>query len=241
MQLTNLKQIKYYCEPKRLPYKVIFSCCLIALLVICFSPNVLLAKDCPACNAKDMPDLIMVCPECGANMYDYAFEKKGTDRSALIIKLYYTGDNPNKLAEYAKLYINGKYFGNIELTEKQNRKEDNMHGWSNGLGSEFTALYEKEFRDIPVGQLRVEIEMRFNRLYGFGRSYKRVIFPYVQFNGTEKTIIEHYFESATDFCITDKKKKEKLKEESKKEIPIVSDTKLKTGSGTIKLDVGLFD
>ena len=83
--------------------------------------------------------------------------------------------------------------------------------------------------------------MKFNRMYGFGRSFKRAVFPYVQFNGKEKTIIEHYFESAVDFSVTDKKKKEQIKEESKKEIPVVSDTKLKTGSGTVKLDIGLFD
>ena len=34
------------------------------------------AKDCPACGAENMPDLIMLCPECGANMHDYAYEKK---------------------------------------------------------------------------------------------------------------------------------------------------------------------
>ena len=199
------------------------------------------AMDCPACGAKDMPGLVMLCPECGANMYDYAYEKKGTDRSCLIIRLYYTGNNPNKLAEYAKLYINGKHIGNIELTEKQARNESYMNGWSNGLGNKFTALYEKEFRNIPVGLLKVEVEMKFNRLYGLAKSFKRAVFPYVQFNGKEKTIIEHYFESATDFSVTDKKKKEKLKEETKKEIPVISDTKLKTATGTIKLDIGLFD
>ena len=200
------------------------------------------AKDCPACGAENMPDLVMLCPECGANLYDYAYEKKGTDRSALIIRLYYTGNNPNKLADYAKLYINGKYKGNIELVEKQSRKEEeDLKGWSNGLGDTFTALYEKEFRDIPVGQLKVEVEMKFNRMYGLARSYKRAVFPYVNFTGKEKTVIEHYFESAVDFSVTDKKKKEKIKEESKKEIPIVSDTKLKTGTGTVKLDIGLFD
>jgi hypothetical protein len=198
------------------------------------------AKDCPACGAENMPDLIMLCPECGANMHDYAYEKKGTDRSALIIRLYYTGNNPNKLADYAKLYINGKYKGNIELTEKQSRKED-INGWNNGLGDTFTALYEKEFREIPIGQLKVEVEMKFTRMYGLARSYKRAVFPYVNFTGKEKTVIEHYFESAVDFSVTDKKKKETIKEESKKEIPVVSDTKLKTGTGTVKLDIGLFD
>ena len=227
-----------HCEPKAWQS---ISYYLLSLLITLLCLNPASAMDCPACGAKDMPGLVMLCPECGANMYDYAYEKKGTDRSALIIRLYYTGNNPNKLAEYAKLYINGNYIGNIELTEKQTRKENEMVGWSNGLGSNFTALYEKEFRDIPVGQLRVEIEMKFNRMYGFGRSYKRVVFPYVKFDGKEKTTIEHYFESAVDFSVTDKKKKEKIKEESKKEIPVISDTKLKTATGTIKLDIGLFD
>ena len=213
---------------------------LIAALMLFAFPFSAKAMNCPACGAENMPDLVMLCPECGANMYDYAYENKGTDRSALIIRLYYTGNNPNKLAEYAKLYINGNYKGNIELTEKQSRKSD-ISGWNNGLGNTFTAFYEKEFRDIPVGQLRVEVEMKFNRMYGLGRSFKRAVFPYVQFNGKEKTVIEHYFESAVDFSVTDKKKKEQIKEESKKEIPVVSDTKLKTGSGTVKLDIGLFD
>ena len=199
------------------------------------------AKDCPACGAENMPDLVMLCPECGVNMHDYAYENKGTDRSALIIRLYYTGNNPNKLADYAKLYINGNYKGNIDLVEKQSRKDTELTGWNNGLGSTFTALYEKEFRNIPVGQLKVEVEMKFNRMYGLGRSFKRAVFPYVNFSGKEKTFIEHYFESAVDFSVTDKKKKQQIKEESKKEIPVVSDTKLKTGSGTVKLDIGLFD
>ena len=92
-----------------------------ALLLFAF-PFSAKAMNCPACGAENMPDLVMLCPECGANMYDYAYENKGTDRSALIIRLYYTGNNPNKLADYAKLYINGNYKGNIELTEKQSRK-----------------------------------------------------------------------------------------------------------------------
>lgn len=213
---------------------------IVILFSFLFPINHSMAKDCPGCGAKEMPDLVMLCPECGANMYDYAYEKKGTDRSALIIKLFYTGDNPDKLAEYAKLYINGKYMGNIELTEKQKRNESEMGGWSNGLGSDFTAFYEKEFRNIPIGLLKVEIEMRFNRLYGLGKSFKRAVFPYVNFKGKEKTVIEHYFNSASDFCITDKKKKEQMKNEPKKEIPFVSDTKVKTATGSIKLDIGLF-
>ena len=213
---------------------------LLSLLLFAFSWQVK-AKDCPSCGAENMPDLVMLCPECGANMYDYAYDKKGTDRSALIIRLYYTGDNPNKLADYAKLYINGVYKGNIELTERQSRKESDLTGWNNGLGSTYTAIYEKEFRDIPVGQLKVEVEMKFNRMYGLVKSFKRAVFPYIQFNGKEKTTIEHYFESAVDFSVTDKKLKKQLKEEANKEIPIVSDTKVKTGSGTVKLDIGLFE
>lgn len=216
---------------------------LIILLFLIFIQLKSLAKDCPACGAKDMPDLVMLCQECGANIYDYAYEKKGTDRSALIIKLYYTGNNPEKLADYGKLYINGKYIGNIEITEKQARSPEVIYGWNNGLGTKYTALYEKEFRNIQPGVLRVEVEMRFSRMYGLARSNKRVVFPYIQFKDKEKTIIEHYFESAVDFSVTDKKKKQEIKEleNLKKDLPVVSDTKVKIATGTVKLDIGLFD
>lgn len=213
---------------------------LISFLII-IGPCALWATDCPSCGATDVPSLSMACPECGANIYDYKYDKKGTDRSALIVRLYYTGDNPDKLSSYAKLFVNGKYMGNIEQIEKQSRKTEGMHGWSDGLGNEFTALYEKEFRNIPVGMLKVEIEMRFNRLYGYGRSYKRVAFPYVQFNGKQKTFIEHHFESAVDFTVPDKEKKNKKPDINVKDIPIVSDTKVIAGSGTVKLDVGVFE
>lgn len=199
------------------------------------------AKDCPECGTGELSELIMLCPECGINLHDYAYNRKGTQRSALIVRLFYTGSNPNKLSEYAKLFINGKYMGNIELVEKQMRGEEGLRAWSDGLGSKFTALYEKEFRDIQPGQLKIEIEMRFNRLYGYGRSYKRVVFPHVMFSKDKKTTIEHYFESAVDFSVTDKKKKELLKKEKPKEIPIISDTKIKTATGSIKLDIGLFN
>ena len=220
---------------------------MLKIIIICFlliiSSIPVNAKDCPACGAKDMPDLIMLCQECGANLYDYAYEKKGTDRSALIVKLFYTGNNPDKLAEYAKLYINGKYMGNIELSEKQVRSQEVNYGWSDGLGTKFTALYEKEFRNIQPGVLRVEIEMRFSRMYGLSRSFKRAVFPYVEFKGNEKTYIEHYFNSAVDFSVTDKKKKQKVKEieDIKKDLPVVSDTKVRLGTGSVKLDIGLFD
>lgn len=220
--------------------KILLNIFIFVLFFLFIQNSAILAIDCPGCGAKDMPDLVMLCPECGVNMHDYAFEKKGTDRAALIIRLFYTGNNPDKLSEYAKLYVNGKYMGNIELTEKQDRGEFESGGWNNGLGSSFTALYEKEFRNIPVGLLKIEIEMRFTRLYGLGRSFKRAVFPYVQFKGKDKTVIEHYFESASDFCVTDKKKKEQIKKEPKKEIPVISDTKIKTATGSIKLDIGLF-
>lgn len=201
----------------------------------------LFAIDCPACGSKDLPSLVMLCPECGAGIYDYAYEKKGTDRSALIVKLYYTGDNPDKLSGYAKLFVNGKYMGNIEQTEKQRRSSEGLSGWSDGLGDRFTAYYEKEFRNIPLGQLRIEIEMRFNRLFGYGRSYKRVVFPYVMFDGKKKTVIEHSFSCATDFSVADKEKQKKLQKSSQEINSVIPEARVKTGTGTIKLDIGLFD
>lgn len=221
--------------------KMNFIFIIIFICILCCIDSELFAKVCPECGASELPELIMLCPECGINLHGYAYQRKGTQRSPLIVRLFYTGSNPNKLSEYAKLFVNGKYMGNIELVEKQMRNEEGLNAWNNGLGSKFTALYEREFKNIPTGQLRIEIEMRFNRFYGYGRSYKRAVFPYVMFSGDKKTTIEHYFESAVDFSVTDRNKKEQLKKEKPIEIPLVSDTKIKTATGSIKLDIGLFD
>lgn len=174
----------------------------------------------------------MFCHECNADLHSPSAKIKQREGSSLRIRLLYTGDNPDRMPPYGKLYVNGEYFGNIDMTEKEERDEDFAANWSEGLGREYTAVYEKNFDKIPPGVLKIEVEMKFDRLYGFGRSYKKVVFPYVTFKGNEKTTIDHYFNAAATFS--------QYKPGKKKPLPVVADTKIQGASGTVAINIGLF-
>lgn len=190
------------------------------------------AIDCPACNANDLPGLAMSCPECNANLHDPALKNNSQKNASLRIKLLYTGANPDRLPPYGKLFVNGVYHGNIDMVEKQTPSEEFSANWNDGLGKEFTAIYEKIIDRVAPGILKVEVEMKFDRLYGFGRSFKRVIFPYVSFAAGEKTTIEHYFNSAATF--------HQYKPGKRLPIPVVSEAKIQGASGTVAINIGLF-
>lgn len=192
----------------------------------------LMATDCPGCGIKGLPGLVMVCPECSASLHDPVLQLKNQEKAKLRIRLLYTGEKPDRLPAYGKLYINGKYLGNIDLAEKEERSQDFEASWSDGLGREYTAVYEKICDQIAPGILKIEIEMKFDRLYGFGRSYKRVVFPYVGFKGGEKTTVEHYFNSAATF--------HQYKPGKRKPIPVVSEAKIQAANGNVALNIGLF-
>ncbi len=205
------------------------------LLVMAFllSGFTVLASDCPYCKATDISSLSMACPECGKDLHDPKTSFTKRKYSELTVQMFFTGDNPDKLPEYGKLFLNGKYSGNIPIAEKEARSKDFDHKWEDGLGTDYTAMYEKTLKNVPTGILKVEVEMRFKRLYGFGRSYKRVVFPYVSFKDNQRTTITHTFDSAAGF--------NKFKPVKKKPIPIVSEAKLQGASGTVALNVPLFD
>lgn len=192
----------------------------------------LMAIDCPGCGTRGLPGLVMVCPECSASLHDPVVQLKNQEKAKLCIRLLYTGDKPDRLPAYGKLYINGKYLGNIDLAEKEERSQDFEASWSDGLGREYTAVYEKICDQIAPGILKIEIEMKFDRLYGLGRSFKRVVFPYVGFKGGEKTTVEHYFNSAATF--------HQYKPGKRKPIPVVSEAKIQAANGTVALNIGLF-
>lgn len=202
------------------------------IFLLFFALTGALAADCPSCKATDIPGLAMVCPECNANMLDPKTSYLSKPKSALKIRLLYTGENPEKMPVYGKLYINGKYSGNINMIEKQEKDGKNSQVWSNGLGKDFSCYYEKVFTDLPSGVLKIEVEMKFDRMFGFGRSYKRVIFPYVNFKIGEQTSIVHYFYSAVGFS--------KFNQTKPRPIPIISEAKLQGASGTVALNVPLF-
>lgn len=207
----------------------ILSLLLIAILL----PALLVAGECPHCHAAEVSMLQMNCPECGANMHDPALKYNALQKSELKVKLFYTGPNPERMPPYGKLYINGVYRGNIDMIEKEVISKEFTHTWSDGLGSSYSAYYEKNLNDIPSGVLKIEVEMRFDRFYGLGRSFKRVVFPYVSFKPGEETIVSHQFKSAATF--------HQYKPEPSRPLPLVSDMKLQGASGTVALNVPLFD
>jgi hypothetical protein len=204
----------------------------VAALVFIFGSAVS-AKTCPYCQAQDISALAMVCPDCRADLHDPTLSYNAQKKASLKISLYYTGDNPDRMPPYGKVYINGEYMGNVPMIEKEIIAEDFSQTWSDGLGKEFTAFYEKSFSNIPAGILKVEIEMKFDRFYGLGRSFKKVTFPYIAFRPGENTLVKHYFNSAVNFS--------KFDPPAKKPLPVISEMKLQGASGTVALNVGLFD
>ena len=204
------------------------------LAIMLFLPVLALADGqiCPACKAEEVASLAMVCPECGASMYSPRLKTQVKRRARLRIRLLYTGKNPDRVPAYGKLYINNRYRGNIDLVEKQDKPEEFDQIWSNGLGRDFTAIYEKIVEDVPAGILKIEVEMKFDRMHGFGRSYKRVVFPYTSFKAGEDTALDHYFNSPATFS--------QHKPVKTQPIPIISEVKMQGASGTVALNVPLF-
>ena len=209
--------------------KNIFYILVIFILIL---SNSLYAKVCPFCHATGISSLAMVCPECGHSLFDRKSMKLYRKTSSLTIRLLYTGKKVSSLPPYGKLYINNKYMGNINLIESEVETKRFQQSWSSGLGKNFSAYYEKRLRNIPVGILKIKVKMKFKRLYGFGRSYKEVIFPYVSFKANKDTVISHYFNSAVTF--------HKYKPGKRAKLPIISDMKIQGAKGNLAVNVPLF-
>jgi hypothetical protein len=191
------------------------------------------AADCPFCHTENISALSMNCPECGGTLHDPALNYHAKEKATLEVNLYYTGENPERLPPYGKLFINGKYVGNIAMIEKEVISKDFSQVWADGLGKTYSAYYQKRLKNIPEGILKIEVEMKFDRFYGLARSYKRVVFPYVSFEAGENTTVKHYFNSATSF--------HRYKPAVKKPLPLISDMKIQGASGTVALNVPLFE
>jgi hypothetical protein len=213
--------------------KKLWQTTIIFLLVLFHWSAVMMhAAECPVCRASDISELAMVCPECGSEMHDPALNYNSLEKSTLTVALYYTGKNPDRMPPYGKLYINGEYMGNIPMIEKELIVKDFSQTWSDGLGKKYSAYYEKHLDNIAAGILKVEVEMKFDRFYGLGRSFKRVVFPYVSFEEGARTRVNHYFNLAVTFS--------KYDPPPKKPLPVVSEMKIQGASGTVALNVPLF-
>ncbi|HEY9070383.1 MAG TPA: hypothetical protein VIV61_08990 [Candidatus Ozemobacteraceae bacterium] len=172
-------------------------CLLLAGLL--FFPGSSTALDCGSCGAKGLSGLAMYCPFCKAALHTAEKQQKAGSKASLAIDILYTGDRPDRLPEYGKLYINGRYRGNIEQTEREARRTSIDTGHSTGLGFDYTARYHTDLRDLAPGVFRVEVEMKFKRLFGLARSIRRVCFPHVGLRSGEKTLIQHTFSRGSRF------------------------------------------
>lgn len=206
---------------------------LIVLILTFFTGISSQAAECHNCHAKEISGLTMNCPDCGADLHDPALNYHALKKSNLTVSLFYTGTNPERLPPYGKIYINGTYMGNIPMAEREVVSKDFSQVWSDGLGKSYTAFYEKKLAKIPSGILKIEVAMKFDRLYGFARSYKKVVYPYVSFKPGENTEVKHFFNSAATFNL--------YKPAPKQPLPVISDMKLQGASGTVALNIPLFD
>ncbi len=188
--------------------------------------------DCPACGAKDLPSLILICPNCSKSLHSVESVVKARSTASLIIEMIYTGERPEKLPDYGKLFINKKYKGNVPIIDRERREKVVIGSDRKGLGHDYTALYRVEKRDLDTGLYKVQVEMVFKRYNGFLKSHKRVDFPRVMLKSGEKTVIRHAFSGPGDFKIKGQKNPEKQESDA----PF-----LNYGTGTISLELPIIN
>ncbi len=194
------------------------------------------ALDCGSCGRQGLSALTMVCPDCKALLNQPSNRVKAKKSAVLAVEIYFTGDKPEKLPEYAKLYINRKYVGNIPQTEREPRGQSPATPGRTGLGFDYTAKYAVELREQHVGMVQVEVEMRFKRLFGVSRSHRRVLFRNVNLKPDEKTVLRHYFDHATTFSkVKPVPPSPQERKTGESYVPEV-----KTGTGTLSLETPLF-
>lgn len=194
------------------------------------------ALDCGACGRKELPALAMHCPDCHGLLYQSENRVKAKKSAVLIVEIHYIGDKPDKLPEYAKLYINRKYVGNVPQVEKEARGQSLSAAGRTGLGFDYTAKYQTELRQLHVGMVDVEVEMRFKRLFGVSRSHRKVLFKNVNLKPDEKTFLRHYFDSAGKFSrLKPEKPAEGRTKSGDSYVP-----ELKMGTGTLTLETPVF-
>lgn len=203
---------------------------LFVLSIFCPSP-ILFALDCGACGAKDFPDLTMVCPKCNRDLHGTRSRLQARSTAILQIEILYVGNRPERLPDYAKLFINRKYRGNINILERENREGLQLEPGRNGLGVDYTALYRHELRNLDAGLFHVQIEMLFPRLSGYLHSLRRVDFPRISLKSGEKTVIRHVFKSPDTFSKKGQKFDGKVKDEFG--LPLILST------GTVSIEIPL--
>jgi len=200
-----------------------------AILVLWVFQGTGFSRDCGNCGSLGFPELVMVCPKCGMNLLAPQSRLVASATGVLVAEVMFSGDNPSRLPEFGKVYINDVYRGNLSLSAKEPR--DAISGSRReGLGVEFTAIYKGEWRNLDIGQVRIRIDFKFKRAYGFARSFKSMTFPYVMMKSGEKTVLRYTFASARQFGRTGK-------DAESRQLPGKGGPHLIIGTGTIGIDL----
>lgn len=172
---------------------------LFLLGIVFFVPSHLWGMDCPNCQAKNIPELGLLCPNCGEMVNSAASKFKEKSAATLVIEIVYTGDSLRQLPEYGKFFLNRKYKGNIPLIEKEGRSPILLESGHSGIGHDFTAIYRGEWRNLNEGMVDVQLEMMFQRFSGMFKSFRRAEYSHISLKAGEKKIIRHEFNSQADF------------------------------------------
>ncbi len=175
------------------------------IIFFLFAAMPLAALDCPACGGKDIPSLSLVCPDCGIEIHNYMKPQEKNippqirDRK-LFIRIYYTGDRPDKLPKHVDVYINGIKSKSAVLVEQQARDPENTNlAWGNGLGTLFTGLYKLDIEELPSNPLSIRLQINEKKLAGIYQKPKSITFPEVYVEEGKTEIIEHSFSSVRSF------------------------------------------
>lgn len=201
------------------------------LLAALFLASPVWAIDCPQCGTRDIPSLVFACPKCSNSLHTVESIVKARSTATLVIEMLFTGEHPERLPDYGKLFINKKYKGNIPLIDREARDKVQLESDRKGLGHDYTAIFRTEKRDMDTGLYKVQVEMVFTRARGLMKSHRRVDFPRVMLKSGEKTFIRHAFSGPGDF-----QKKGGKMGKSENDTPY-----LNYGSGTVSLELPLLE
>ena len=188
---------------------------------------------CPHCGATDLAELVLVCPDCGKDVHKVEFHGIRPSATYLAIDLNYLGRRFHRLPPYGKVYLNNRYIGNIPLVRSGEADADPALRFSKDGPPGVTGQYRREWRNLQAGQVKIEVKLRFPRMYGMAHSERTLTFPFAQLKAGEKTILTHRFNAMRSFGA----RTQNPVPPPPRKLPV----EFVTGSGTARLEAGVFE
>ncbi|MBF0544574.1 MAG: hypothetical protein HQM08_09080 [Candidatus Riflebacteria bacterium] len=171
------------------------------LVFLCLVTASLWAIDCPSCGKTGIPELRMICPQCGETLRKPVSGMIASESAILTIEVKYTGDDISILPDYGKIFINQKYRENIPLVEKEARDKIGIETKKTGIGADYTAIYKAELRGFREGVYDVMLEFRFPRWFEWAKNKREIAFNNLGLKKGQRTSIFHTFSSVPDFPV----------------------------------------